>query len=1242
MTEKRYCILCGEEIHSDDPTVVICHRHGELSKSGHPQKHANEIHREVEKAKSTSQPITDITQPWQRGQTLLDTYEVIGKLGQGGMGVVYRVHHKSWDIDLAVKQPKANIFTTEKGRGAFIREAETWVDLDLHPHITSCYYVRSIDAIPHVFAECVEGGSLESWIRQERFNLYSGGLQEVLKRILDITIQFAWGLGYAHDQGLVHQDVKPQNVLMTPEGIVKVTDFGLAKARAGAGGMAGTSSGNAMVSGSLHTLAYRSPEQAKGDPLSHKTDIWSWAVSILEMFNGGVSWMDGQIAANTLESYLNHEPEPFIPPMPVDLANLLGQCFQEDPKQRPWDMLSIAERLLGIYAQSIGQAYTRDYPESTELKADSLNNKAVSMLDLAHDDKAVKNWKAAKANDPHHPETIFNLGYWMWQHGQQTDQTTLEQVDAVIGQNPQRSDLKWLLGTLQAEIGNLDQAVNALEAAWGERQWQAGLCLAACLCSIAEPEKGREILNEVWSSFDEEVTHSLGISTKDQVWSYLQSHPLPWRHLDLTLGKGQYANSYGLLSITPDGKFASACAANETVLFDLESGRLVSTLKKHYSLQTSLVGMALSPDGQRAATLADNKSIVLWDAPNGKVIDTIKGLPEYPGVNAFTPDLHYLVYLDSLHHLFMWDLYQKTCVTRLQIPVEPPQRGYSMNRLLALSADGSLCLLILRNEFFGIRLPEGSQIFRRSFEPDFVHELVMSPDGRYALAGGNKGRLWLWDLKDLTHKSFEGIEHHISALAMTPDAHYAVSCSQGEYLTKDNSVRLWALEKGYCLWTSDKQEEDIYALAISPDASVAYSYGRYGPLQRYVIDAGREENARIFNPLPHAFATPLSGGKVLEIIEQSQDRIMKAQSLEKSGHWAEAYIEFRQIQQESLDPWDENLLNSLHKLGSHGQRSGLRAAALKNHLTGHTGRIFDLGVRPGKMEAVTGGDDYEFHWWDLEKGTCLATLDCEKTSTRAISIDPEGQYALIGGGGMNIYGDFLLRLFSFKEGRFVNKLNFSQHMTLDVAFGPIASIAAAASDRWVTIFNPLNGQIFHQLKGHVIHFSGKRASAGTPICVAFTPDGRNVLSGGDDQTICLWDLSTGKRIRRFTTETSSVEQIRVMSDGRRILSGHNDHVLRVWDIENENHPLIEIDTGGRIENLTLTSDSRFAFTSGEDNSIKLWDLNSHQQCGNLEGHSNLVSGLGLTKDGRWLVSSSWDGTVGIWELDWEYQFNPPR
>lgn len=270
---------------------------------------------------------------WQVGDVILNLYEVRQIHEGGNMGMVYRVHHRGWNTDLAVKSPRSDFFQTGHQKENFSQECETWINLGLHPHIVSCYYVRALGGIPRVFAEYVEGGSLKDWIDSRK--LYAGGPEPALQRMLDIAIQFAWGLNYAHEheQKLIHQDVKPANVMLTLEGVAKVTDFGLAKARAAAGESFVAGAGRSiLVSSGGMTPAYCSPEQASREPLSRRTDIWSWGLSVLEMFAGEMFWSAGQAAAEALEFYAEQGPsDPAIPPMPKVVVTLLRTCFHKSP-----------------------------------------------------------------------------------------------------------------------------------------------------------------------------------------------------------------------------------------------------------------------------------------------------------------------------------------------------------------------------------------------------------------------------------------------------------------------------------------------------------------------------------------------------------------------------------------------------------------------------------------------------------------------------------------------------------------------------------------------------------------------------------------------------------------------------------------------------------------------------------------------------------------------------------------------
>ena len=272
------------------------------------------------------------------------------------MGKVYLVKSRFTGSSFALKRAKG---LKETDRRNFLAELQVWIDLPEHPNLVPCRFFRSVGLEILIFADYVKEGSLKEWIASRR--LYQGSPREALERMLDIAIQFAWGLHCLHEMGLVHQDVKPANVLMSGEGKPQVTDYGLARGRAAAGEARSAGAGQSiLVSSGGGTPAYWSPEQAGGQPITRTTDTWSWGVSVLEMFTGEVTWMSGLGAPAVLEQLLREGAQADgIPQMPGGVAELLGQCFQTEPRARPGSLGEAVDRLEAVFRKSVGAKYDR-------------------------------------------------------------------------------------------------------------------------------------------------------------------------------------------------------------------------------------------------------------------------------------------------------------------------------------------------------------------------------------------------------------------------------------------------------------------------------------------------------------------------------------------------------------------------------------------------------------------------------------------------------------------------------------------------------------------------------------------------------------------------------------------------------------------------------------------------------------------------------------------------------------------
>lgn len=262
------------------------------------------------------------------GMYLQDRYEILEQIGSGGMSEVYRAKCHKLNRLVAIKVLKEEFSSDAGFVKKFKMEAQAAAGLS-HPNIVSVYDVVDEGSIHYIVMELIEGITLKSYITKK------GRLGS--KEAIGIALQVAQGIAAAHDQHIVHRDIKPQNMIISRDGKVKVADFGIARAVT-------TQTIGATAVGSVH---YISPEQARGGFSDSRTDIYSLGITMYEMVTGTVPF-DGD---NTVSIALAHLEQPITPPsrlnpeVPVSLERIIMKCTQKKPEKRYADVYELISDL---------------------------------------------------------------------------------------------------------------------------------------------------------------------------------------------------------------------------------------------------------------------------------------------------------------------------------------------------------------------------------------------------------------------------------------------------------------------------------------------------------------------------------------------------------------------------------------------------------------------------------------------------------------------------------------------------------------------------------------------------------------------------------------------------------------------------------------------------------------------------------------------------------------------------------
>ena len=1124
-----------------------------------------------------------VGQEWKEGDVILDLYEVKGVLGEGGFGKVYRVRHKGWNIDLAVKTPRIDRLD-EAGKENFRNEAETWVNLGLHPHTVSCYYVRDLGGIPRVFAEYVEGGSLSDWIRTRK--LYEGGKEEALKRMLDVAIQFAWGLHYAHEQGLVHQDVKPANVMMTPEGVAKVTDFGLARARfnmlEGIHQEMEVDKTFVVPGAGALTPAYASPEQTAGEPLTVKSDLWSWAASVLEMFAGGLFWQSGTDVEESLSSYLRDLPEEVdLPAMPEAVANLLRRCFESRKAERPSNMLEVASTLEEIYRQALDGNYPRRVPEPGKAIAGTLNNRAASLLDLGKDEEAKALWDEALNIQPAHLEATYNRGLLQWRKGEVSDLAFLNKLQKLEKTDKNTWRACFLISLVNLERTMIDVAIERLE-------------------SIKELEA------------EEEVKAALSIAQG--------LLPQTTRHLrTLEDGKERRVRA---ICLSPDGKYAFAGGGDNLIkLWDTKTGELIRTFSGH---DAGIASMAISVDGKHIFTGSHDQTLKLWEVSTGECLRTYTGHQNKIDSVGLSADGQLAVSSSVDGTIRIWDLQSGECLGFFNyspLPHRKPTTYWSKVEFSKKDAMFAIC---------GVYGSSSLQADRpmQDLAPLQVWDLSKSNDGRIfevdwhsrqtqewavlerissrptlmtsvkAICPTNDGRHVLCACTDKTLQMFELATGKRTMLIFGHTPAESLSISEDDrYLALESSglLQFWDLHNRECIFTllahapSSQEQHKFNLCSVSLDKDA-----------RHVLTVGADNAVRFFQIGRREYDAPVALSQI----------VLSEEAAEATSNFERGLAEAR----EALSAND--LVAAVVNIGKSRSQRGFERSEEAMYL--YTQLYRRLPRKRLKEAWVTKTYDEVV---DLR-------LNVEQVTDCQISLD--GRYAL----NHNRKG---LKCWELETGNTLWERDSDYSMLPFRMSGNGKYVALeehiykSKEQTAIMLLDLATGEKIGTLEGHTT--PGQSYLNARALSISL--NGKYLLSGGADGTVKLWEVSTALCLRTFTGHAGSVKGVALSNCGAYAIScsayipnerGYEETgagVVKIWDVA-LGQCLHNFESGTtKVNAVAFSHDSTYAFARFFDDKhdpfIKMWDVGTGQLLKTFEG-INWGGSLIITGDGKFLLS----------------------
>jgi len=748
---------------------------------------------------------------WQPGDIIMGRYRV-EKVMSGSMGKVYICDHMGWGIKIAIKSPRHEVLEDREGMKRILQEANGWIKMGMHPNIASCFYVLALSGVPHLFIEYIDGGSLDEWIK--------GGKCRDLRTALSLAIQFCHGMEYTHAKGIIHRDIKPQNILVTKSALLKITDFGILLNKKELSEklhdnfpLAKDDGDEEATIGFRGTPGFASPEQFRdAHNVDQRTDIFSFGLCLWLMLCGKKPFKKNSIFQEI------PEPIPINPSVefPKSLVNLLKECVAFSPVDRFANFTILRKALNDAYVDIFKVTCPFALLTNVDLRADSLNNRAVSLFELGKTKEAATCLSHALEINDVLPEAIYNLLLLKWREGTTSLIRLLRQVIATRQRLPHATIFKDFEAELNKEIKAKERGQATEPPHFPEFR----------LCS---PKVSLEVFRDgqLYQSIERSIQNHFQNNRFGECYNVLIK---AWENngfkKDMLLNKiyeqlirladkDKVIGGQRFLTLPATGCPATCLAhvpGSSIVVSAGPDGRvIIQNLGTHLEPQIlgnnglSVGALAVNPDGERLAFGTADGKISLWSFKLGRSLPFEFQHQAPITALTFSPDNHWLVSGDAEGKLMMHGIFSKKTQ-----PISVKEGGalrsiIFLNQKLDMataSDDGNIRIWELGKY-------QCRQIIEAHNKP--LTSLSACQDGNIFISCAKDFMVKTWKTSSgMQQNSFKAHEEAVTSTLLLPDRNTIITGCV------DDTIKIWNSEDDSCRLILDGRGSGIVSLAPGP------------------------------------------------------------------------------------------------------------------------------------------------------------------------------------------------------------------------------------------------------------------------------------------------------------------------------------------------------------------------------------------------------------------------------------------